>query len=122
MGPGIIGNHYFGHTAVMVLDKVVSYNPHIFGLVLQNVPVVYISLWPPPLENNVHNLALNIHLFEHRVVGIESVAALHSAFVGVYTLVVGFVGTVDTVEAVLFCVGVVFGLAGYLGFEQDSSC
>ena len=109
MGSGTLGYYNFGHTDVMVLGKVISYDHHIFGLVLHNVPVVYISLWPPPLENNVHNLALNIHLFEHRVVGIESVAALHAAFVGVYTLVVGFVGTVDTVEAVLLCVGFFFG-------------
>ena len=29
--------------------------------------------------------------------------------------------TVDTMEAVLLRVGIVFGQVGYLGFEQDSS-
>ena len=59
--------------------------------------------------NNVHNLALDIHFLEHRVVGMEPVAAMHAALVEVDTLVVGFMGTVDTAEAVLLCVGVVFG-------------
>ena len=63
MGPGILGNYYFGHTDVMVLDKVVSYDPHIFGSVLHNVSAVDIVLGPPPLANNVHNLALDNHLF-----------------------------------------------------------
>ena len=77
MGPGILGNNYFVHTSVIVLDKVVSYDPHIFGSVLHNVPVVDISLGPPPLVNNVHDLALDNHLFEHRVVGVESVVLHH---------------------------------------------
>ena len=122
MGPGILGNYYFGHTDVMVLDKVVNYNHHIFGEVLHIVPVVDIYLGPPPLENNVHDLALNKHLFEHRVVGMEPVAAMSAALVEVDTLVVEVVGTVNTVEAVLLCVVFGFGQVGYLGFEQDSSC
>ena len=56
MGSGILGYYYFGHTAVMVLDKVVCYNPHIVGSVLHNVPVVDIALGLPPLANNVHDL------------------------------------------------------------------
>ena len=122
MGPGILGNYYFGHTSVMVLDKVVSYDPHIVGLVLHNVPVVDVALGPPPLENNAHDLALDNHLFGHRVVIMEPVTAMHDELVEVDTLVVAVVGTVDTVEAVLLCVGVVFGQVGYLGFEQYSSC
>ena len=31
-------------------------------------------------------------------------------------------GTVDTVEAVLLCVGVVLGQVGQMSSEQDSSC
>ena len=42
----------------------------------------------------------------------EFVAAMHAAFVEVDTLVVGVVGTVDTVDAVLLCVGIVFGQLG----------
>ena len=61
----------------MVLGKVVSYDPHIVGSVLHNVPFVDIALGPPPLTNNVHNLALDIHLFEHRVVGMKYVAVMH---------------------------------------------
>ena len=34
---------------------------------------------------------------------------------------VGVMVTVDTMEAVLLRVGIVFGQVGYLGFEQDSS-
>ena len=49
MGSGIHGNYYFGHTSVMVLDKVVSYEPHIVGLVLHIVSVVDIALGTPPL-------------------------------------------------------------------------
>ena len=49
MGPGILGNYYFGHTDVMVHDKVVIYDPHVVGSVLHNVPVVDIALGPPPL-------------------------------------------------------------------------
>ena len=49
MGSGTLGYYYFGHTSVMVLGKVVSYDPHIVVLVLHNVPVVDIFLWPPPL-------------------------------------------------------------------------
>ena len=112
MGHGILGNYYFGHTAVMVLDKVVSYDPHIFGSVLHNVHVVYIALGLPPLAFNIHDLALDNHLFEHRVVGMEPVALMHAALVEVDTLVVGVVVNVDTGEAVLFCVGVVFGQVG----------
>ena len=81
MGPGILGNYYFSHNAVMVLDKIVSYDPHIVGSVLHNVPVVDIDLGPPPLANNVHNLALNNYIFEHRVVGMEPVAEIHAALV-----------------------------------------
>ena len=112
MGSGTLGYYYFGHTAVMVLVKVVRYNPHIFGLVLYNVPVVDISLGLPPLVNNVHDPPLNAQLVEHRAVGTEYVAAMHAAFVEVGTLVVGVVGTVDTVEAILLCVGVVFDRVG----------
>ena len=122
MVPGILGYYYFGHTSVMVLDKVVIYEPRVVWSVLHNAPVVDIALGPPPLANNAHDLALDIHLFEHTVVGMEPVAAMHDALVEVDTLVVGVMGTVDTVEDVLLCVGVVFGQVGYLGFEQDSSC
>ena len=122
MGPGILGNYYFGHNAVMVLDKFVSYDPHIVGLVLHNVPVVDIALGPPPLANNVHDLALDNHLFEHRVVGMEPVAAMHDELVEVDTIVVGVLGTADTVEAVLLCLGVVVGQVVQMDFEQDSSC
>ena len=122
MGFGTLGYYYFIHTAVMVLGKVVSYDPHIVVPVLHNVPVVYIALGPPPLANNVHDLALGIHLFEHRVVGVASVAAMHSALVEVDTFLVGVVSIVYTVEAFLLCVCVVFGQVGYLSFEQDSSC
>ena len=52
----------------------------------------------------------------------QYVAAMNASLVEVDTLVVGVVGIMDTVESVLFCVGVVFGLIGYMGFEQDSSC
>ena len=52
----------------------------------------------------------------------EPVAVMHATLVEVDTLLVGVVGTVDTVEAVLLCVVVGFGQMGYLGFEQDSSC
>ena len=62
----------------------------------------------PPLANNSHNLALDNHLFEHRFVIMEPVAAMHAALVEVDTLVVGVVGTVDNMESVLLCVGVVF--------------
>ena len=121
MGSGILGNYYFGHTAVMVLDKVVSYDTHIVGLVLRIIPVVDISLGPPPYANNVHKISLNNHLFEHRVVGMEPVVLMHAALVEVDTLMVGVVGTVNTLEAVLLCVGVVFSQVGLLGFELDSS-
>ena len=112
MGSGTLGYYYFGHNAVMVIGKVVSYNPHIVLLVLHNFSVVDIALGTPPLANNVHDLALNIHLFEHRVVGMESVAAMHASLVAVDTLLVGVFGIVDTVEAVLFCVDVVFVQVG----------
>ena len=81
-------------------------------LVLHNVPVVYIALGPPPLANNVHDLTLDIHPFEHRVFGMESMATMYDALVEVDTLVVGVAGIVDTVEAVLLCVRVVFGQVG----------
>ena len=63
MGPGILGDYYFFHTAVMLLDKFVIYYPHIVGLVLHNVHVVDISLGPHPLANNAHDLTLDNHLF-----------------------------------------------------------
>ena len=63
MGSGILGYYYFSHTAVIVLDKVVSYDPHSVGSVLHNVPVADFALGLPPLANNVHDLALDIHLF-----------------------------------------------------------
>ena len=112
MGPGILGNNYFVHTAVIVLDKVVSYDNHIVGEVLHIVPVVDIALGPPPLANNVHNLALNNHLIEHRIFGMKPVAEMYTVLVEVDTLMVDVVGTVDTVEAVLLCVGVGFGQVG----------
>ena len=70
MGPGIIvlGNYYFGHTAVLVLDKVVSYSHHIVGAVLHIFLVVDIALGQLPLANNFHNLVLDKHLVEHRFV------------------------------------------------------
>ena len=97
MGPGILGNYYFGHTAVMMLDKVVNYKHHIFGAVFHIVHVVYIALGPLLLANNVHNLALDNHLFEHRVVGMEPMVAMHNALVDIDTLLVGVLITVDTV-------------------------
>ena len=51
----------------------------------------------------------------------EPVAAMHASLVEVDTLVVGVVGTVDIMEAVLLCVGVGFGQVENLVFEQDSS-
>ena len=66
----------------------------------------------PPLAKNVHDLALDNRLFEHRVAGMEPVAAMHAAFVEVDTLVVGVMGIVDTMEAVLLCVGAVCGQLG----------
>ena len=92
------------------------------GAVLHIFPVVNISLGPPPLADNVHNLAIDNHCFENRVLSMKPVAAMHAELVEVVTLVVKVVGTVDTVEAVLLCVGLGFGPVGYLGFEQDSSC
>ena len=100
-GPGILGNYYFGHTAVLVLDKVVSYDYHIFWAVLHIFLVVDIALNQLPLANNIHDLILDIHLFEHRVVGMEPVMAMHAALVEVDTLVVAVVGIVDTLEDVL---------------------
>ena len=76
--------------------KVVSYNHHIFGEVLHIVLVVYISLGHLPLANNVHDLVLDNHLFEHRVIGMEPVLAMHTSLVEVDTLVVGVVDTMDT--------------------------
>ena len=58
------------------------------------------------MANNVHDLVLDNHLFEHRVVSMEPVLAMHIALVEFDTLVVGNVGTVDTVEDVLLWVGV----------------
>ena len=106
---GTLGYYYFRHTVVVVLVKVISYYPHIVVSVLHNVPFFYIALGPPPLVNNVHDLALYIHLFEHRVFSMEYVTAMHAALVEVGTLLVGFVVILDTVEAFLFFVGVVFG-------------
>ena len=106
----------------MVLDKVGNYNHNFVRAVLHISPVVDISLCPPPLANNVHDLALDNHLFEHRVVGVESVVAMYAALVEVDTLVMGVVSSVDNVESFLLYVGVVFGQVGYLGFEQDSLC
>ena len=96
MGPGILGNYYSGHTTLVVLDKVVSYDPLIVGSVLHNFYVVDIALGSPPLANNVHDLALDNHLFEHRVVVMEPVTEMHAALVEVDTLVAGVVGIVDT--------------------------
>ena len=96
----------------MVLDKFLIYDQHIVREVLHIVPVVDIALGKLPLENNVHDLVLDNHLFEHRVVGVEPVAEMHAALVEVDTLVVGVVGNLDTVEAVLLCVGVGFGQMG----------
>ena len=112
MGPGILGNYYFGQTDVLVLDKVVRHNHHIVGAVLHIVRVVDTSLWKTPLASNVHDLVLDKHLFEHRVVGMEPVVAMYATFVEVDTLVVGVVGTVDTAEAVLLYVVVGFGHVG----------
>ena len=112
MGPGILGNYYFGHTALLVLDKVVRYNHHIVGAVLHIVLVVDIALGQLSLANNVHDLVLDNHIFEHRVFGVEPVVEMHVALVEVDTLLMGFGGNVDTVEAVWFCVGVGFGQVG----------
>ena len=122
MGPGILGNYYFSHTAVLVIDKVVIYDHHIVGAVLHIFLVVDIALGQPPLENKVHDLVLDNHLFEHRVFSMKPVVAMHAELVEVDTVVVGVVGTVDNVETVLLCVGVGSDKVGYLGFEQDSSC
>ena len=96
----------------MVLDKVVSYDPHIVRPVLHNVPVADIAFGTPPLANNVHDLALDNHLFEHRVVGMEPMAEMHATLVEVDNLVVWVVVTVDALEAFLLCVGIVFGQVG----------
>ena len=122
MGPVILVIYYFGHTALLVLDKVVSYEHHIVGVVLHIFLVVDIFIEHLPLANNIHDLVLNNHLFKHRVVGMETVVLIHAAFVEVDTLIVGVVGTVYTVADFLLCVGVGFGQVVYLGFEQDSSC
>ena len=122
IGLGILGNYCFGYTDVFVLDKVVSYDHNIVGAGLHIVLVVDIDLGQISLANNVLNLVLNNHLFEYRVVGMEPVVTMNAALVEVDTLVVEVVGTVDTAEAILFCVGVGFGQVGYLGFEKYSSC
>ena len=122
MGPGILGNYYLGHTYVLVIDKVVSYDHHIFRVILHVVLVFDVALGQLPLVNNVHDLVLDNHLFEHRVFSMKTVVAMHAELVEVDTVVVGVVGTVDTVETVLLCVGVGSDKVGYLGFEQDSSC
>ena len=80
--------------------------------VLHNFPAVDNALGPPPLANNVHDLSLDIHIFGHRVVGMKYVGAMHAALLEVDTLLVGVVVIVDTLEAVLLCVGVVFGQVG----------
>ena len=82
------------------------------GAVFHIVPVVDISLGQLSLANNVHDLVLNNHLFEHRVFSMEPVVAMHTAFVEVDTLVVGVVGNVDTVKVVLLWVGVVSDQVG----------
>ena len=89
-----------------MLDKVVSYNHHIVVEVLHIVFVFDIALGQLPLANNVHDLVLDNHIFDHRVVGKEPVVVMHNTLVEVDTLVVGVVGTVDTVEAVLLWVGI----------------
>ena len=96
---------------MVVIDKVVSYDLHIVGLVLHNVPVVDIALGTPLLANIVHDLALDIHLFDHRFFGMKSVASMHDTLVEFDILVLVVVGTVDTLEVFLLCVGVVFGQA-----------
>ena len=108
IGPGILvlGNYYFVHIAVLVFDKVVSYDHHIFLAVLHIVLVVDIDFRQLPLENNVHDFVLDNYLFEHRVVGMEPVVAMHTVLVEVDKLMIGVVGTVDTVEAVILWVGV----------------
>ena len=112
MGTGILGNYYFGHTAGLVLDKVVSYDHHIVRSVLYIFLVVDIALVNLPLANNVHDLVLDNHLSKYRVFGMEPVVEIHTALVEVDTLVVGVVRTVDNVEAFLLCVGVGFGQVG----------
>ena len=49
MGPGILvlGNYYFGHTAVLVLDKVVRYNHHSVEAVLHIVLLIPPSVLRP---------------------------------------------------------------------------
>ena len=86
------------------------------GAVLHIFPVVNISLGPPPLADNVHNLAIDNHCFEHRVLSMKPVAEIHDTLVEVDKPVVGVVDVVDTVEDVLLCVVVGFGQVGYLGF------
>ena len=78
MGPVILGNYYFRYNDVLVPDKVVSYDHHIVRAVLHIFLVVDIALGKLPLANNVHNLALNNHLLEHRVVSIEPVVEMHA--------------------------------------------
>ena len=99
MGPGILvlGHCYFGHTAVLVLDKVVSYDQHIVGEVLHIVIVVDIALGPLSLADNFHNLVINNHLFEHGIVGMAPVLAMNATLVEVDTSVAAVVDNVDTV-------------------------
>ena len=108
MGPGILvlGHYYFGHTAVLVIDKFLSYDHKIVGEILHIFLVVGNALGQLPLVNNVHDLVLNNHLFEHRVVGMEPVVEMHTALVDVDTIVVLFVDIVDTVDDVLLWVSV----------------
>ena len=53
---------------MLLLDKVVSYDHNIVGVVLHIFLVVDIDPVQLPLANNFHNLVLDNHLFEHRVV------------------------------------------------------
>ena len=116
IGLGILGNYCFGYTAVFVLDKVVSYDHNIVGAGLHIFLVVDIDLGQLSLANNVLNLVLDNHLIEYRVVGMEPVVTMNAALVEVDTLVVEVVGTVDTAEAILLCVGAGFGQVRYVGF------
>ena len=89
MGPGILGNHYFVHTDVMVIYKVVSYSQHTVGTVLHIVLLVDIALGQLPLAKNVHDLVLDNHLFESMIVGMEPVVEMYAALVEVDKIVGG---------------------------------
>ena len=81
LGIHVLRNYYFGHTAVLVLDKVVRYDHHIVGAVLHIVLFVDFALGQLPFSNNFHNLVLDNHLFVHRVVGMEPVVEMHTVLV-----------------------------------------